>query len=58
MTLSVSKLFSSESKFRPMDIQNATLAGGVAIGAAASLSLSPFNALIIGATSGVVSTVG
>ena len=43
---------------RPVDIQNATLAGGVAIGCTANLSESPFDAIMIGVTSGLVSTIG
>lgn len=38
-------------------IQNATLAGGVAIGAAANL-VGPFEAIVVGGVAGIVSTVG
>ena len=39
-------------------IQNATLAGGVAVGAAADMILTPFGALVIGSLAGVWSTIG
>jgi len=44
--------------FRPCDIQNATLAGGVAIGATANLTLHPLGALSIGSIAGLISAVG
>lgn len=39
-------------------VQNATLAGGVAMGTAASMPVQPFGALIIGGVAGVLSTSG
>ena len=39
-------------------VQNATLAGGVAMGTAASMPVQPFGALIIGGVAGVLSTTG
>ncbi len=41
-----------------MHIQNATLAGGVAIGSAANLMIGPGGALAVGVTAGVLSTLG
>ena len=45
-------------KFRPVDIQNATLAGGVAVGAVCSMTLSLSDCLLIGFIAGIVSTIG
>lgn len=39
-------------------MQNATLAGGVAIGTASNMSISPWGALLIGCCAGALSTVG
>ena len=58
VTFMVSSLVGSTSLFRPVDIQNATLAGGVAIGCTANLNMSPFGAIMIGCTAGTVSTLG
>jgi len=43
---------------RPVDIQNATLAGGVSIGALANLNILPGGALLVGCAAGLLSTFG
>ena len=58
MAFAVSMLFSTTNKFRPVDIQNATLAGGVSIGCVASLSLSGGMAILIGGLAGIISSGG
>jgi ammonium transporter Rh len=47
-----------ERSIRPVDIQNATLAGGVAVGAPANFALSPTGALGVGALAGLISALG
>ena len=49
---------SHENKMDMVHIQNATLAGGVAVGAVADLMIRPFGALIIGSIGGPISTLG
>ena len=53
-----SSYFSKTARYRPVDIQNATLAGGVAIGCVSNLTHSPFGALMVGLSAGLVSTTG
>ena len=57
-TFWLSSLLSKNGRLRPVDIQNATLAGGVAIGCTANLSMSAFAAVMIGASAGLVSAFG
>jgi ammonium transporter Rh len=54
----MSALMNEHKKFVMEHIQNATLAGGVAIGACADLMVQPFGALIIGALAGMLSVIG
>ena len=41
-----------------VEIQNATLSGGVAVGAIADLMIQPYGAFLIGSFTGVASTLG
>lgn len=45
-------------EFKMVDIQNATLAGGVAIGATADFNLGAHGAFIIGGFAGIISVIG
>ena len=53
-----SKIYSSKSKFSMVHIQNATLAGGVAVGVVSDLFLLPCFSLMVGAVAGVLSVLG
>lgn len=53
-----SSMLSASGKFRPVDIQNATLAGGVAMGCNCNLTLQPATCLLIGLSAGCLSTFG
>lgn len=50
--------FSYSKKIRPVDIQNATLAGGVAMGAICHLTIGPADCILIGLVAGCLSTYG
>jgi len=45
-------------KFNMVDVQNATLAGGVAIGTACNMAVTPGGALCVGCIAGILSVVG
>lgn len=45
-------------RFAPSHVQNATLAGGVAVGAIASLEMGLATAAVLGAVGGMISTLG
>eukprot|EP00002_Diphylleia_rotans_P027521 TRINITY_DN551_c0_g2_i2.p1 TRINITY_DN551_c0_g2~~TRINITY_DN551_c0_g2_i2.p1 ORF type:complete len:705 (-),score=121.62 TRINITY_DN551_c0_g2_i2:117-2231(-) len=57
-TFVASRLLRGEDVFNMVDIQNATLAGGVAIGAVSNMVVHPYGALIVGCVAGVVSVLG
>uniref|UniRef100_A0A6P7EY78 Ammonium transporter Rh type B n=1 Tax=Diabrotica virgifera virgifera TaxID=50390 RepID=A0A6P7EY78_DIAVI len=53
-----STLLTHEKKFDMVHVQNSTLAGGVAVGAAANLMIQPLGAVTIGIIAGVISVYG
>merc|ERR1719244_1308730 len=53
-----SALVNPQRKFCMEHIQNATLAGGVAVGACADMIVTPFGSIVIGTIAGVLSTFG
>jgi ammonium transporter Rh len=57
-TFCFSARWTEGGRFDPVHIANATLAGGVAIGASARLEISPGGALLLGIVAGVLSTFG
>ncbi|XP_032906036.1 ammonium transporter Rh type C [Amblyraja radiata] len=57
-TIAISSLLGKKGKINMVHVQNATLAGGVAMGTAGEMMLTPYGALIVGAISGTISTLG
>jgi len=55
---SCSSYLRHKKRFDMVDIQNATLAGGVAIGAVADFTIGAWGAMIVGSLAGIISTVG
>ncbi|NXR88757.1 RHAG protein, partial [Hypocryptadius cinnamomeus] len=58
VTFALSSLVDKRGKFSMVLIQNATLAGGVAVGTCADLEIYPFSAMFIGVIAGIVSVLG
>ncbi|XP_055939253.1 ammonium transporter Rh type A-like isoform X3 [Argiope bruennichi] len=58
MAFAISSLLHKDKKFTMGQIQNATLAGGVAIGTCTDLMIQPFGALLIGSIGGTLCVVG
>ncbi|KAM6354649.1 ammonium transporter Rh type A [Podargus strigoides] len=58
VTFALSSLVDQRGKFNMVLIQNATLAGGVAVGTCADLSIQPFAAMCIGSIAGIISVLG
>ncbi|KAM4676522.1 ammonium transporter Rh type C isoform 2-T2 [Discoglossus pictus] len=57
-TVAISSVVNKSGKLEMVHIQNATLAGGVAVGTAAEMALTPYGSLIVGFICGIVSTLG
>lgn len=58
VTFAISSLTDKNAKFDMVHVQNATLAGGVAVGTSADMMIQPFGAVLIGCLAAVLSTVG
>lgn len=58
ITFAISQVVDKKGRFTMVHIQNATLAGGVAVGTSANMPLQPFGAMIIGALAGCLSVIG
>ncbi|NWI95391.1 RHAG protein, partial [Pitta sordida] len=58
VTFALSSLVDERGKFSMVHIQNATLAGGVAVGTCADLNIQPFAAMCIGVVAGTISVLG
>ncbi|XP_014793796.1 PREDICTED: ammonium transporter Rh type A [Calidris pugnax] len=58
VTFALSSLVDQRGKFSMVLIQNATLAGGVAVGTCADLPIPPFVAMCIGSLAGIISVLG
>ncbi|NXT91600.1 RHAG protein, partial [Anhinga rufa] len=58
VAFALSSLVDQRGKFSMVLIQNATLAGGVAVGTCADLSINSFAAMSIGCIAGIISVLG
>ncbi|XP_013928866.1 PREDICTED: ammonium transporter Rh type C [Thamnophis sirtalis] len=57
-SVAFSSLLQKKGRLSMVHIQNATLAGGVAVGTSAEMMLTPYGALIVGFICGIVTTIG
>uniref|UniRef100_A0A8C8ZZD2 Ammonium transporter Rh type A n=1 Tax=Prolemur simus TaxID=1328070 RepID=A0A8C8ZZD2_PROSS len=57
-TYAISSLLEQRGKLNMVHIQNATLAGGVAVGTCADMEIQPHSSMVIGSIAGIVSVFG
>ncbi|XP_041037645.1 ammonium transporter Rh type B-A-like isoform X1 [Carcharodon carcharias] len=57
-TFAVSSVVNEEGKLDMVHIQNAALAGGVALGTAGEMMITPYGSMIVGLIAGIISTLG
>ncbi|KAL4646768.1 ammonium transporter Rh type B-like [Arapaima gigas] len=57
-TFAISSLVNHEGKLDMVHVQNAALAGGVAVGTAGEMMLTPLGSMIVGFLAGTISTLG
>ncbi|KAG7221168.1 hypothetical protein INR49_017487 [Caranx melampygus] len=57
-TYAMSSLTAHDGKLDMVHIQNAALAGGVAVGTAGEMMLTPFGSMIVGFLAGIISVLG
>nr|BAJ10270.1 Rh-related protein [Branchiostoma floridae] len=58
VTFAISSAVDKDGKVNMVHVQNATLAGGVAVGTTADMMIQPWGALLIGTAAGTLSTMG
>ncbi|XP_069115396.1 ammonium transporter Rh type A-like isoform X2 [Argopecten irradians] len=58
VTLAVSSMLSRRGTFDIIHLQNASLAGGVAVGTCADMPIKPWGAMVIGSLAAIISTFG
>src|SRR5262249_37953928 len=51
-------MLAGKGRLNMVHVQNATLAGGVAIGAVADMPVQPYGAVLVGSAAGILSVVG
>jgi len=56
-TFTTSAIVNQKKKFSMEHVQNATLAGGIAVGACCDMIITPFGSVLIGGIAGVLSTL-
>ncbi|KAK7105781.1 ammonium transporter Rh type A-like [Littorina saxatilis] len=58
VTFAISAMLDNKGRFDMVHIQNATLAGGVAVGTTADMPLEPWGAVLMGTVAAIISVVG